>query len=266
MDLKKTTAVQEWPIPRNVHELQQFLGLGNWLQRFVKDYSSIVKPLTGLTGKVEWKWGEEEQRAFEELKSRLSSPSVLAIPNKEGPFQVEADASDFASGGVLLQRQDDKWKVIAYRSSTFLEAEHNYEIYDKEMLAIVQALKEWWQYLQGAKKPFEVWTDHANLTYFRSPQKLNCRQARWRLDLTKFDFTLVHKPGKMLGKADILLRQADYNKGERDNEDVTFIRDEWLVRGTVETSKDVLIEKIRKAQAKVNEKERPMNLVFVDGL
>ncbi|KAL5524788.1 hypothetical protein ACEPAF_9934 [Sanghuangporus sanghuang] len=108
MDPKKTAAVQDWPVPRNVHELQQFLGLGNWLQHFVKDYSSVIKPLTTLTGKVEWKWGEDEQAAFEELKRHLSSPPMLAIPNNEDPFRVEADASDFATGGVLLQKQDGK--------------------------------------------------------------------------------------------------------------------------------------------------------------
>ncbi|KAL5524985.1 hypothetical protein ACEPAF_8854 [Sanghuangporus sanghuang] len=260
MDPKKTAAVQDWPVPRNVHKLQQFLGLGNWLQHFVKDYSSVVKPLTTLMGKVEWKWGEDEQAAFEELKRHLSSPPMLAIPNNEDPFRVEADASDFVTGGVLLQKQDSKWKVIAYRSSTFLEAEQNYEIYNKKMLTIVQALKEWRQYLQGANQPFEVWTDYANLTYFRSPQKLNRRQARWRLDLAEFDFTLVHKPGKTLGKADLLSRRADYDKGKRDNENVTFIKKEWLVRGTVQMSREVLVEKVVEAQRQEDEGVRPKDV------
>ncbi|KAL5476984.1 hypothetical protein ACEPAI_3170 [Sanghuangporus weigelae] len=134
------------------------------------------------------------------------------------------------------------------------------------MLAIVQALKEWRQYLQGANAPFEVWTDHANLTYFRSPQKLNRRQARWRLDLAEFDFSLVHKPGKTLGKADLLSCRADYDKGEHDNEGVTFIKEEWLVRGTVETSRDTLVVAIKRAQEEMDEKDRPSNLVFEDGL
>ncbi|KAL5532211.1 hypothetical protein ACEPAF_5775 [Sanghuangporus sanghuang] len=156
MDPKKMAAVQDWPVPKNIHELQQFLGLGNWLRHFVKDYSSVVKLLTTLMGKVEWKWGKEEQAVFEELKHHLSSPPILAIPNNKDPFHVEADVSDFVTGGVLLQKQDNKWKVIAYWSLTFLEVEHNYEIYDKKMLTIIQALKEWRQYLQGANKPFEV--------------------------------------------------------------------------------------------------------------
>ncbi|KAL5512852.1 hypothetical protein ACEPAH_3250 [Sanghuangporus vaninii] len=266
MDPKKTIAVQEWPIPKNVHEVQQFLGLGNWLRHFVEGYSSVVKPLTSLTGKAEWRWGEEQQKAFEELKKRLTNPPILVIPNNEDPFHVEADASDFATGGVLLQKQEGRWKVVAYRSSTFLDAEQNYEIYDKEMLAIVQALKEWCQYLQGANQPFEVWTDHANLTYFKAPQKLNRRQARWRLDLAEFDFTLVHKPGKTLGKADLLSRRADYDKGEHDNEDVTFIKSDWLVRAMIETSRDALMERIREAQKEMTEEDEPSGLVMRDGV
>ncbi|KAL5521828.1 hypothetical protein ACEPAF_2576 [Sanghuangporus sanghuang] len=115
MDPKKTVAVQDWPVLKNVYELQQFLGLGNWLRYFIKDYSSVIKPLTML----------------------------MAIPNNEDPFYVEADASDFVTSGLLLQKQDGKWKVIAYRLSTFLKMERNYEIYDKKMLIIIQALKKW---------------------------------------------------------------------------------------------------------------------------
>ncbi|THH07470.1 hypothetical protein EW145_g3348 [Phellinidium pouzarii] len=179
MDPKKTLAVQDWPKPTNLKELQQFLGLGNWLHCFIKDYSLVVKPLTALTGKAVWDWSSEANRAFFKLKEHLCTPPVLVIPDEEGAFRVKADASDFATGGVLLQKQQGKWQIAAYHSATLLEVERNYEIYDKEMLAIVQALKEWHHYLLGAKQPFEVWTDHANLTYFRSPQKLNRQQARW---------------------------------------------------------------------------------------
>ena len=96
------------------------------------------------------------------------------------------------------------WKVIAYRSQTMSPAERNYQIYDKELMAVVQALTEWRHYLLGAKHPVEVWTDHANLTYFRKPQDLNRRQARWSLFLSEFDFVFVHKPGSSMTKADVL--------------------------------------------------------------
>ena len=118
-----------------------FPDVGNWLRRFIQGYSAIVKPLTALTGKAEWRWGSEERKAYWDLKERLCSPPVLTIADDNGEFRVEADASDFASGGVLRQKQQGKWHVIAYRSSAFSDAERNYEIYDKEMLAIILVLK-----------------------------------------------------------------------------------------------------------------------------
>ena len=123
MDPKNVKAVSDWPEPKNVKELQQFLGLGNWLRRFVKDYSAIVRPMTKLTGKVDWQWEGEQRQAFAELKQRLCNPPVLAIPNDEDPFRIETDASDYATGGVLLQKQEGLWKVVAYRSSTLHDAE-----------------------------------------------------------------------------------------------------------------------------------------------
>ena len=86
------------------------------------------------------------------------------------------------------------------------KAKRNYEIYDKEMLAIMVALDEWRHHLLGAKLQFEIWTDHQNLTYFKKPQKMNRRQARWITKLQEYNFTLHHKPGKTNVKADLLSR------------------------------------------------------------
>ena len=122
---------------------------------------------------------------------------------------MEVDSSDYASGGVLSQKIDDKWHPVAYMSKALNETERNYEIYDKEMLAIMTALSEWRQYLMGASKDFEIWTDHQNLQYFRKPQKLNRRQARWMTELAEYHYSLNHKPGKSNVKPDILSRQPD---------------------------------------------------------
>jgi len=102
----------------------------------------------------------------------MSQP-VLSLPRREGKFRVETDASGHAIGGVLSQEQEGEWKPIAFLSRTMQPAEQNYKIYDKELLAIVEALTKWRQYLLDAKEPFEVWTDHENLKYFREPHKLN---------------------------------------------------------------------------------------------
>jgi hypothetical protein len=94
------------------------------------------------------------------------------------------------------------------------------------MLAIIQGLEEWRYYLEGVSHPVEIWTDHKNLEYFRVAQKLNCRQARWLLYLSHFDFTLHHKPGQSMGKPDVLSRQADHGSGEGDNDNLTLLAPE----------------------------------------
>ena len=126
-----------------------------------------------LKGKKEWRWEEEHQKAFEELKEKITSQLVLSLPRREGKFRVEMDALGHTIGGVLSQEQDGKWKPIAFLSRTMQPVERNYEIYNKELLVIVEALIKWRQYLLDAKEPFEVWTDHENLKYFREPHKLN---------------------------------------------------------------------------------------------
>jgi len=122
--------------------------------------------LNKLKGKKEWKWEEEHQKAFEELKEKITSQLVLSLPKREGKFRVEIDTSGHAIGGVLFQEQDRKWKPIAFLSRMMQPAERNYKIYNKELLAIVKALAKWRQYLLNAMEPFKVWTDHENLKYF----------------------------------------------------------------------------------------------------
>ena len=98
---------------------------------------------------------------------------VLVLPRREGKFRVEVDASGHAIKGVLLQEQEGKWKPVAFLLRTMSPTERNYEIYDKELLAIVKALDKWRQYLLDVVEKFEVWTDHENLKYFKEPHKLN---------------------------------------------------------------------------------------------
>jgi len=131
--------------------------------------------LNKLKSKKEWKWEEEHQKAFEELKEKITSQLVLSLPRREGKFRVETDTSEHAIGGVLSQEQDGKWKPIASLSRTIQPAERNYEIYNKKLLAIVEALSKWRQYLLDAMEPFKIWTDHKDLKYFQEPHKLNGR-------------------------------------------------------------------------------------------
>jgi hypothetical protein len=115
---------------------------------------------------------------------------------------------------------------VAFLSKALNPVEQNYEIHDTEMLAIIRGLEEWRHYLEGARHPVEIWTDHKNLEYFQVAQKLNRRQARWSLYLSRFDFTLYHKPGQSMGKPDALSRQADHRSRRGDNNNLTLLAPE----------------------------------------
>ena len=143
MDPKKVEAINKWSNPKNKKELQQFLGFANFYRRFIEGYSKVVKPLTKLTGNEIWKWNKEQQDAFDELKRLVCTNPVLTIPLDDALFRMEVDASDYAIGGILSQKVDDKWRPVAYMSQALSETERNYEIYDKEMLAIMKGLTEW---------------------------------------------------------------------------------------------------------------------------
>ena len=166
---------------------------------------------------------------FEELKRKITSQSVLALPKREGKFWVETNASGHAIRGVLSQEQDSKWRPITFLSRKMQPAEQNYEIYDKELLAIVEAITKWRQYLLDATEKFKVWMDHENLKYFRKPHKLNRWQAWWYLKLQDYDFILQHISGKTNMKADVLLRKDHINTTDN-NKDIQMFKEEMWTR------------------------------------
>src|SRR6266852_2350322 len=172
MDPKKVAVIMDWPIPKRKKDVQVFLRFCNFYCRFIKDFRKIAKPLTSLTGNKEFQWGIPQQLAYERLKEAVVVETVLFIPQDGRKFRLEADASNYVMGAVLSQYINGKWRPVAFMSKSFNEVEQNYEIYDKEMLAIMMALDKWRQYLLGLEE-FEVWTDHLNLIYFQKPQKLN---------------------------------------------------------------------------------------------
>ncbi len=122
--------------------------------------------MTQLMGNNVWRWGRTQQEAFEQAKKQLAEDVVLVILTNEGKFQVEADASKGAIGAVLSQEQDGKWRPVSFLSKSLSVTERNYEIYNKELLAIMLALEEWRHYLMGTYQDFKIWTDHQNLQYF----------------------------------------------------------------------------------------------------
>src|ERR1700677_3166518 len=228
MDLKKVEGVQNWPRPKKVKEVQVFLGFANFYSRFVKDFAKIATPLNRLTRKdQEWKWGEDEELAFNDLKECFTSEPILHYPDLSKPLRVEADSSGFATGGVLSVLEDDqKWYPCAFISKSLNEVERNYEIYDREMLSIMRCLEDWRHYLEGAKERFEILSDHKNLQYFLTSKKLNRQQARWCLFLSRFDFLMAYRKGTLSTKVNLLSRQSDHDRGENDNNNIILLRSE----------------------------------------
>jgi len=184
MDPVKLAGVMEWPTPYNRKEVQSFLGFTNVYRRFIQGFSHLARPLFDLTQKdTEWRWGAEEQSAFDSLKEQITTAPILALLDNLRPFQIEADSSDFATGAMLSQQspEDNKWHPVAFLSKSLSPVEWNYKIHNKEMLAIVRALEEWRHFVEGVEHRCEIWTDHKNLQYFMTAKKLNRRQARWSL-------------------------------------------------------------------------------------
>jgi len=226
MDPVKVAGVMEWPTPSNRKEVQSFLGFTNFYCRFIQGFSHLAHPLFDLTWKdMEWRWGAEEQSEFDSLKERITTAPILALPDNSQPFRIEADSSDFATGTVLSQHspEDNKWHPVAFLSKSLSPVEQNYEIHDKEMLAIVRALEEWRHFVEGAEHRCEIWMDHKNLQYFMTAKKLNRRQARWSLLLARFDFIMHHRPGKSMGKTDTLSRWSDHRTGSEDNDNMVLL-------------------------------------------
>jgi hypothetical protein len=222
MDPVKIEAVISWPIPESLKEVRSFISFANFYRRFIKDFFKICCPLHNLSKKdVPFVWGPSQQQAFDQLKTAFTTEPVLAIWTPERLTQIEVDASGFATGGVIYQKcEDTYWHPIAYRSQSMNEAERNYEIYDREMLAITKALKNWRMYLEGLPQPFEIITDHRNLEFWRTAQNLMHCQARWALLLADYNFVLIHKPGVENSANDGLSRQSRHRVSDaEDNND-----------------------------------------------
>ncbi|KAI2646625.1 Transposon Tf2-6 polyprotein [Labeo rohita] len=224
MDDKKVQAVLNWPPPTSVKELQRFLGFANFYRRFIRNFSSVAAPLTSLLrgGGKRLVWTPEAERAFQQLKERFTSAPILHHPDPERGFVVEIDASNTGIGAVLSQRQGSPPKLFpcAFYSRKLSPTEQNYDVGDRELLAMKAAFEEWRHWLEGAKEPFIVLTDHRNLEYLRSAKRLNPRQARWSLFFTRFDFRVTYRPGSKNTKADALSRQFESSTAPSDPEPI----------------------------------------------
>jgi hypothetical protein len=212
MDPAKVKAISDWPALQTLREVQSFLGFANFYRRFISGFARIAKPLTMLTRKdVPFQWSSTCAGAFGELKRHFVASPILAHYHPDRQTIIETDASDYAVAAVLSQVDPSTAFLhpIAFYSRSMSSAELNYEIYDKELLAIFAAFKEWRHYLEGIPDTIEVITDHKNLEYFASTKLLTRRQARWSEYLSGFSYTVRYRPGKQGVKPDSLTRRSD---------------------------------------------------------
>ena len=207
-DPEKTIAITQWETPRSVRGVQSFLGFCNFYRRFIRNYGRIARPLNRLTQKDQlFSFDDACQHAFKELKKRLSSAPVLAHFDSDRPTMMETDASDGVIAGVLSQKQcDGEWHPVAYYSKTMIDAELNYPIHDKELLAIVSSFQHWRVHLEGTPEAIQVVSDHKALEYFMTTKALTARQARWAEILSQYNFQIKYKPGST-NRADALTRR-----------------------------------------------------------
>nr|ABF96299.1 retrotransposon protein, putative, Ty3-gypsy subclass, expressed [Oryza sativa Japonica Group] len=191
VDPSNVESVTNWKQPKTVSEIRSFLGLAGYYRRFIENFSKIAKPMTRLLQKdVKYKWSEECEQSFQELKSRLISAPILILPDPKKGFQVYCDASKLGLGCVLMQ----DGKVVAYASRQLRPHEKNYPTHDIELAAVVHALKIWRHYLFGTRT--EVYTDHKSLKYIFTQPDLNMRQRRWLELIKDYDMGIHYHPGK----------------------------------------------------------------------
>ena len=158
-----------------------------------------------------------------------------------------------------MKCSDNLWRPVAFISKSLSNTERNYEIHNKEILAVVRYLEVWRHFLEETMIKFKIWTDHKNLKYFIKVQKLNKRQARWALYLSRFNFTLKYTPGSKMEKADSLSKRLDQEvEIEKDNEDEKLVKPEWLEVKKIEKVEVIvervdLLEKVKQSKVKDDE-------------
>jgi hypothetical protein len=221
----KTNGLLAWPRTlKSVKQVRSTLGVYGYHRAFIPGYANIVRPLSNLLKKdMPFVWGKEQEEAMDQLAYAISINPILRRPNYEKPFYLEVDVSQYATGAVLSQKDDrGRMQIVGSVSHSFSPAERNYNIHDRELLAIIHGLRAWRHLFLSSPHVITIYTDHKNLTYYRHAQRITRRVARYLGELTDYHMTLVHKPG-MSNRADTFSRRPDYNTGVDDNENVTVL-------------------------------------------
>lgn len=210
-DPKNTDKVLNWPVPRSPSEVRAFVGLCSYYRRFVKDFSKLAAPLNQLVGKnVPFVWNDTCDQSFRHLKNVLSSEPVVILPDFSVPFKIYTDASNLAVGAVLAQDRDGREHVVSYASRALNATQKRWSTFDRELWAIVWAVREFKHYIGLAS--FTIITDHRPLLALRRmsiDDDPTGRRARWILELDPLNWVIVHKDGRHHKNADALSRRPE---------------------------------------------------------
>lgn len=208
---EKISAILKYPIPRTTKQIKSFLGLIGYYRRFIPNFARVTKPLTACLKKgAKIILSPEYVNCFEHCKTLLINDPILQYPDFSKEFLLTTDASNFALGAVLSQGPIGSDRPIAYASRTLNDSEINYSTTEKELLAIVWAIKYFRPYLFGLK--FKIITDHKPLQWLMSLKEPSSRLTRWKLKLSEYNFTVIYKKGKNNTNADALSRIEIYNE------------------------------------------------------
>lgn len=224
MDDSKVAAILDWKLPRTIKEVQRWMGVANYYRKFINRFSIISQPMTDLlkdeskarlgikSDRQIFDLPEDAVYSFKRLKEAFSTAQVLHRWEPDLPVTIETDASNFAWSAVASQDVGAdprlRRRPVAFLSRSFKAAELNYDIHDKELLAIIEALREWRHYVLGGP-PFNIVTDHQNLTRFLTTKELSPRQVRWASFMAQFRFNIVYRPGVHNQLTDFLSRRED---------------------------------------------------------
>ena len=202
--------------PKTIKAMWSFLGFSSFYRKFIPSFSNTAGPFLDLIKEsTPWAWGSNQEKAFQNLQATFTWQPVLAFPDTFKPFTLMMNASLMASGAVLMQHNMN-------RDKTFMPTEHNYNIFNWELLPIICSIEEWRQYLLGSSFSVKVLTDHKNLTYFKEPRKLLWKQAQWLFFLQDFNLAYHTLPDTQMAPMDVLSRWDDVNTS-LDNADVQLL-------------------------------------------
>ena len=245
IDPMKVEGLKSWPRTlKTVKQVHQILGVLRYLRPFIRGFADLARPLTQLTKKSEvFEWRTEHTKALDQLIEKVTAQPVLRCADPKKAFELEVDASTYGIGAILMQQdKEGKRYDVGYYSKALNDTERNYDVWDREFMAIVWGLQNWRHLLVRNPHPVKVYTDHTNLQYYRYPQKVNRRVARYISMLADYNIELKHLP-RVKNRADPFSQRPDFDNGADDNKEVIALPDKLFAQIIETTALDKQIQR-----------------------